>query len=117
MHFFYKKELLIASDWNYDNSIIINWFIDKFDPIEYLKDYYGDLDPDYLVDIIFTNVDEWGTSFMTELGIEQDVQDNISYEDLIEQLEENVKTHLVEYYRSKWNKFVLEYENQIKDES
>lgn len=117
MRFFYKKELSIASDWNYDNSIIINWFINKFDPIEYLKDYYGDLDPDYLVDIIFDNVDEWDISFMTELGIEQGVQDNISNEDLIEQLEENIKTNLVNYYKSKWDEFVLEYENQIKDES
>lgn len=54
---------------------------------------------------------------MTELDIEQGIQDNISHEDLIEQLEENIKTNLVNYYKSKWDEFVLEYENQIKDES
>lgn len=105
MHFVYTKELTLASQYNYDSKLIINWLIDNINVLDYFEEYGSTLDPDYLIDLVFDDVDTWYDDFVEHFNIEQDVKDNLSCSALIEQLDNEIRPQLVEYYKLNWKEF------------
>lgn len=98
MYFIYQKEINLASKYNYPVEFIVNWFIETWDIAAALSDLGDTATPADLVDDIFTNSNCWYDDFVKDMDLEQDIIDNITIDDLSQQIKEATEDKLLEYY-------------------
>lgn len=98
MHFIYPKEINLASKYNYSIESIVNWFIETWDISAILSDLGDTTTPADLVDDIFTNPDCWYDDFARDMDLEQDIIDNMTSDDLCQQIKEAAEDKLLDYY-------------------
>ena len=98
MHFIYQKEINLASKYNYSIESIVNWFIETWDISAVLSDLGDTTTPADLVYDIFTNPDCWYDDFARDMDLEQDIIDNMTSEDLCQQIKEVAEDKLLDYY-------------------
>lgn len=98
MYFVYQKQINVASERNYDVDSIVEWFqvlIDQDD----IKEYYGeDVTASDIVDDIFYNPGCWYDEFIQHFELEEEVTDNITIDDLADQIKEVAEDKLLDYY-------------------
>lgn len=98
MYFVYQKQINVASEQNYDVDSIVEWFQNYIDG-DYIKTVYDkDATAKDIVDDIFYNPDDWYDDFIQSFNVEQDVIDNMTQNDLSQQIEEVAKDKLLDYY-------------------
>ena len=98
MYFVYQKVINVASKYSYDVESIIEWFQNYIDG-DYIKTVYEkDVTAKDIVDDIFYNPDDWYDDFIQSFNVEQDVIDNMTQNDLSQQIEEVAKDKLLDYY-------------------
>ena len=98
MYFVYKKQINVASKYSYNVESIIEWFQNYIDG-DYIKTVYEkDVTAKDIVDDIFCESDEQYDDFVQNFDIEQDIIDNMTQNDLSQQIEEVVKDKLLDYY-------------------
>ena len=98
MYFVYQKQINVASEYNYSIESIVNWFIETWDISATLEDLGNTATPKDLIDDIFNNPDCWYDDFVRDMDLEQDIIDNITSNDLCQQIREVVEDKLVDYY-------------------
>lgn len=98
MHFIYQKEINLASKYNYSIESIVNWFIETWDISAILSDLGDTTTPADLVTYIFTNSDCWYDDFARDMDLEQDIIDNMTSDDLCQQIKEVTEDKLLDYY-------------------
>ena len=110
MYFIYKKQINVASEYSYNVDSIVEWFkgyIDQDDIIE----AYGrveEVTAKDIVDDIFCESDSWYDDFIQKFDIEQDVIDNMTSNDLSEQIKEVAEDKLLDYYTKVLEELKLE---------
>ena len=98
MHFIYQKQINVASENSYNVDDIVNWFQNYIDR-DYIKTAYEkDVTARDIVDDIFCEPDEWYDNFVQNFDVELDVIDNMTQNDLSEQIAEVAKDKLLNYY-------------------
>ena len=98
MYFVYQKQINVASEQNYDVDSIVEWLQNYIDG-DYIKTVYEkDITAKDIVDDIFYNPDDWYDDFIQSFNVEQDVIDNMTQNDLSQQIEEVAKDKLLDYY-------------------
>lgn len=98
MYFVYQKQINVASKYSYNVNDIVEWFKNYIDG-DYIKTIYEkDVTARDIVYDIFCEPDEWYDDFIQSFDIEQDVIDNMTQQDLSQQIEEVVKDKLLDYY-------------------
>lgn len=98
MYFVYQKQINVASEQNYDVDSIVEWLQNYIDG-DYIKTVYEkDVTTKDIVDDIFYNPDDWYDDFIQSFNVEQDVIDNMTQNDLSQQIEEGVKDKLLNFY-------------------
>ena len=98
MYFVYQKQINVASKQNYDVDSIVEWFQNYIDG-DYIKTVYEkDVTAKDIVDDIFYNPDDWYDDFIQSFNVEQDVIDNMTQNDLSQQIEEVAKDKLLNFY-------------------
>lgn len=98
MYFVYQKQINVASEYSYDIDSIVEWFKTYIDIDDFTETYGIDTTAQDIVDNIFYEPDYWYDSFIQSLDIEQDVIDNMTSEDLSEQIKEVAEDKLLDYY-------------------
>ena len=98
MYFVYQKQINVASEYNYSIESIVNWFIETWDISATLEDLGNTATPKDLIDDIFNNPDCWYDSFVRDMDLEQDIIDNITSNDLCQQIREVVEDKLLNFY-------------------
>lgn len=96
MYFVYSKQINVASKYSYNANDIVEWFKNYID--DFTEAYGIDTTAQDIVDNIFYEPDYWYDSFIRSLDIEQDVIDNMTSEDLSEQIKEVAEDKLLGYY-------------------
>ena len=119
MHFIYRKEINIASDYNYDTIEMVNYFIDQFDPIECFSECGIDSEPADFIAYIFGTSENWFDSFAQYIGLEENIinmisEGNLSEDQLVEQISNAISTNLENYYTKHWEEYKKEYLEEIK---
>lgn len=112
MHFIYQKEINLASKYNYSIESIVNWFIETWDISAILSDLGDTTTPADLVDDIFTNPNCWYDDFARDMDLEQDIIDNMTSDDLCQQIREVAEDKLLDYY----TKYLEELKETLKEE-
>ena len=95
MYFVYQKQINVASEYSYNVDSIVEWFKNYIDIDDFTEAYGIDTT---VVDNIFYEPDYWYDSFIRSLDIERDVIDNMTLEDLSEQIKEVAEDKLLDYY-------------------
>lgn len=98
MYFIYQKEINLASKYNYPVEFIVNWFIETWDIAAALSDLGDTATPADLVDDIFTNSNCWYDDFVRDMDLEDDIIENLSSEDLSNQIQDVIEDQLLKYY-------------------
>ena len=98
MYFVYQKQINVASEYNYSIESIVNWFIETWDISATLEDLGNTATPKDLIDDIFNNPDCWYDDFVRDMNLEQDIIDNITSNDLCQQIREVVEDKLLNFY-------------------
>ena len=98
MYFVYQKQINVASEYNYSIESIVNWFIETWDISATLEDLGNTATPKDLIDDIFNNPDCWYDDFVRDIDLEQDIIDNITSNDLCQQIREVVEDKLLNFY-------------------
>ena len=98
MYFVYQKQINVASEYNYSIESIVNWFIETWDISATLEDLGNTATPKDLIDDIFNNPDCWYDDFVRDMDLEQDIIDNITSNDLCQQIREVVEDKLLNFY-------------------
>ena len=98
MYFVYQKQINVASEYNYSIESIVNWFIETWDISATLEDLGNTATPEDLIDDIFNNPDCWYDDFVRDMDLEQDIIDNITSNDLCQQIREVVEDKLLNFY-------------------
>ena len=119
MHFVYRKEINIASDYNYDTIEMVNYFIEQFDPIECFSECGIDSEPADFIAYIFGTSENWFDSFAQYIGLEENIinmisEGNLSEDQLVEQISNAISTDLENYYTKHWEEYKKEYLEEIK---
>ena len=112
MHFIYQKEINLASKYNYSIESMVNWFIETWDISAILSDLGDTTTPADLVDDIFTNPDCWYDNFARDMDLEQDIIDNMTSDDLCQQIKEVAEDKLLDYY----TEHLEELKEELKEE-
>lgn len=112
MHFIYQKEINLASKYNYSIESMVNWFIETWDISAILSDLGDTTTPEDLVDDIFTNPDCWYDNFARDMDLEQDIIDNMTSDDLCQQIKEAAEDKLLDYY----TEHLEELKEELKEE-
>ena len=112
MHFIYQKEINLASKYNYSIESIVNWFIETWDISAVLSDLGDTTTPADLVYDIFTNPDCWYDDFARDMDLEQDIIDNMTSDDLCQQIKEMAEDKLLDYY----TEHLEELKEELKEE-
>lgn len=119
MYFIYRKEINIASDYNYDTIAMVNYFIDQFDPIAYFSECGIDSEPADFIAYIFGTSENWFDSFAQYIGLEENIinmiyDGNLSEDQLVEQISNAISTDLENYYTKHWEEYKKEYLEETK---
>ncbi len=114
MYFVYRKSINIASECDYDNIDMINYFIDYYSPIEYFYECGVDSEPTDFINYIFAVSEDWFDSFAQYIGLEENIINMISEGDLsedvlVEQISNAISSDLEKYYEKHWEEFKKEY--------
>lgn len=112
MHFIYQKEINLASKYNYSIESIVNWFIETSDISAILSDLGDTTTPADLVYDIFANPDCWYDDFARDMDLEQDIIDNMTSDDLCQQIKEVAEDKLLDYY----TEHLEELKEELKEE-
>lgn len=108
MYFVYQKQINVASKYSYNTNDIIEWFKNYIDIDDFTETYGIDTTAQDIVDNIFYEPDYWYDSFIRSLDIEQDVIDNMTPDDLSEQIKEVTEDKLLDYYTKYLEELKLE---------
>lgn len=102
MYFVYEKPMLIATA-NYDLNSIVEWFA-KLDLTEIWEDRKKSegLSPEQIAIDILVNTNWWSFDFREWCQFTEDENENISDQELYEQLSELVEPALAKYFREHW---------------
>lgn len=119
MYFIYRKEINIASDYNYDTIEMINYFINQFNPIECFSECGIDSEPADFIAYIFGTSENWFDSFAQYIGLEENIiniisEGNLSEDQLVEQISNAISTDLENYYIKHWEECKKEYLEETK---
>lgn len=106
MYFIYPKSLNIASEYNYNNKDIVNFFKKIYNTDSIFSIYDSDVTAQEIVDDIWMNPEAWYDSFIDQFQIEQEVLDNLDSDEVIDQINEAINSDLVSYF----NKVIKENE-------
>lgn len=98
MYFVYQKQINVASERNYDVDSIVEWFQELIDQDDIKETYGVDVTASDIVDDIFYNPDYWYDEFIRHFEIEEEIIDNITIDDLADQIKEVAGDKLVDYY-------------------
>lgn len=98
MYFVYQKQINVASEYSYDVDDIIEWFKNYIDLQDALESHGKDITAKDIVDDIFCEPDYWYDAFIQNLDVEQDVIDNMTSNDISEQIKEVAENKLLDYY-------------------
>lgn len=98
MYFVYSKQINVASEYSYDVDDIIEWFKNYIDLQDAIEAHGKDITAKDIVDDIFYEPDYWYDAFIQNLDVEQDVIDNMTSNDLSEQIKEVAEDKLLDYY-------------------
>ena len=108
MYFVYQKQINVASKYSYNVESIIEWLQNYIDG-DYIKtSYEKDVTARDIVDDIFYDSDEWYDDFVQNFDVEQDVIDNMTQNDLSQQIEEVAEDKLLDYYTKYLEELKLE---------
>lgn len=110
MYFIYKKQINVASEYSYNVDSIVEWFKDYIDQDDIIEAYGGveEATAKDIVDEIFCESDSWYDDFIQKFDIEQDVIDNMTSNDLSEQIKEVAEDKLLDYYTKVLEELKLE---------
>ena len=114
MYFVYSKTINVASDYDYDTTDMVNYFIDQFSPLECFSECGVDSEPSDFISYIFGTSEIWFDSFAQYIGLEESIINMISYgdlseDDLVEQISNAISSDLEKYYENHWEEFKKEY--------
>lgn len=98
MYFVYTKQINVASEYSYDVDDIIEWFKNYIDLQDTIEAHGKDITAKDIVDDIFYEPDYWYDAFIQNLDVEQDVIDNMTSNDISEQIKEVAEDKLLDYY-------------------
>ena len=100
MYFIYKKQINVASEYSYNADSIVEWFKNYIDQDGIIEAYGGveEVAAKDIVDDIFCESDSWYDDFIKNLDVEQDVIDNMTSNDISEQIKEVAEDKLLDYY-------------------
>jgi hypothetical protein len=102
MYFIYEKPMLVATS-NYNINSIVEWFaeLDLTELWEDLKKANW-LSPEQIANDILVNTGWWSFDFREWCQFTEDENENISDQELYEQLTELVEPALAKYFREHW---------------
>lgn len=112
MYFVYQKQINVASEYSYDVDSIVEWFIETWNISATLEDLGNIATPEDLVNDIFNNPDCWYDDFVRDMDLEQDIIDNMTSDDLCQQIKEVAEDKLLDYY----TKHLEELKEELKEE-
>lgn len=100
MYFIYKKQINVASEYSYNVYSIVEWFKEFMDQDDIIEAYGGveEVTAKDIVDDIFCESDSWYDEFIQHFELEEEVIDNITVDDLAEQIKEVAEDKLLDYY-------------------
>ena len=98
MYFVYTKQINVASEYSYDVDDIIEWFKNYIDLQDAIEAHGKDITAKDIVADIFYEPDYWYDAFIQNLDVEQDVIDNMTSNDISEQIKEVAEDKLLDYY-------------------
>lgn len=94
MYFIYKKQINVASEQNYDVNSIVEWFQELMDQ-DYIKENY---EADVTASDIVYDTDWWYDDFIQHFELEEEIINNITIDDLAEQIREVAEDKLLNFY-------------------
>lgn len=98
MYFIYQKQINVASERNYDVDSIVEWFQVLIDQDDIKENYGEDVTASDIVDDIFYNPGCWYDEFIQHFELEEEVTDNITIDDLADQIKEVAEDKLLDFY-------------------
>lgn len=98
MYFIYQKQINVASERNYDVDSIVEWFQVLIDQDDIKENYGEDVTASDIVDDIFYNPGCWYDEFIQHFELEEEVTDNITIDDLADQIREVAEDKLLDFY-------------------
>lgn len=98
MYFVYQKQINVASEQNYDVNSIVKWFQELIDQDDIKENYGVDITASNIVDDIFYNPGYWYDEFIQNFDLEEEVIDNITIDDLADQIKEVIEDKLLNFY-------------------
>lgn len=98
MYFVYQKQINVASERNYDVDSIVEWFQVLIDQDDIKENYGEDVTASDIVDDIFYNPGCWYDEFIQHFELEEEVTDNITIDDLADQIREVAEDKLLDFY-------------------
>lgn len=98
MYFVYQKQINVASERNYDVDSIVEWFQVLIDQDDIKENYGEDVTASDIVDDIFYNPGCWYDEFIQHFELEEEVTDNITIDDLADQIKEVAEDKLLDFY-------------------
>lgn len=108
MYFVYQKQINVASEYSYDVDDIIEWFKNYIDLQDAIEAHGKNITAKDIVDDIFYEPDYWYDAFIQNLDVEQDVIDNMTSNDISEQIKEVAEDKLLDYYTKVLEELKLE---------
>lgn len=107
MHFVYTKQINIASEYNYPIDGIVDWFIKNYN-LACAFETNDISEPVDIVYAIFSTEDSWYDNFVHDYELEDDLIENLSPRELVDQIEEATTDKLLDYYTKHWNDIINE---------
>lgn len=98
MYFIYQKQINVASERNYDVDSIVEWFQVLIDQDDIKENYGEDVTASDIVDDIFYNPGCWYDEFIQHFELEEEVTDNMTVDDLADQIKEVAEDKLLDFY-------------------
>lgn len=108
MYFVYQKQINVASERNYDVDSIVEWFQVLIDQDDIKENYGEDVTASDIVDDIFYNPGCWYDEFIQHFELEEEVTDNITIDDLADQIREVAEDKLLDFYTKYLEELKLE---------
>lgn len=98
MYFVYQKQINVASKRNYDVNSIVEWFQELINQDDIKENYGKDVTASDIVYDIFCESDWWYDDFIQHFELEEEIIDNMTIDDLANQIKEVAEDKLLDYY-------------------